>query len=128
VNQNRRIVYINDVGVTINDVDWNECHEDINGNPDPFNITFNVLVNDKNYTISFSNSSLDSQNQRSACHFIGSGATYIQFLKEVETRSELRDKNQFSGDTENVANKVFGAIAQSIYDDMQSHSPDQDED
>ncbi|HQC29688.1 MAG: hypothetical protein V9G21_03180 [Methylotenera sp.] len=125
---NRRIVYINDIGVIINDVDWNDYHEDIKGNPDPFSITFDVLVNDKNYTITFSNPSLDSQNQRSAGPFKGSGASYIQLLREVETRSELRDKNQYSEDTENEANNAFGTIAQSIYNDVQSHSPDQDED
>ncbi len=128
MSKNRRIVYINEIGVIINDVDWNEYHEDINGNSDPFNITFDVLVNDKSYKISFSNLSLDSQNQRSVGHFIGSGASYIQFLKAVETRSELHDKNQYGDDTENAANNVFGAIAQSIYNDVQSHSPDQDED
>ena len=128
MSKNRRIVYINDIGVIINDVDWNEYHEDINGNPNPFNITFDVLVNDKNYKISFSNPFMDSQNQRSAGHFKGSGATYIQFLREVEKLHELRDKNLFSDDTEKMANNVFGAIAQSIYGDLQSHSPDQDED
>jgi len=128
VSKNRRIVYINDIGVIINDVDWNEYHEDLNGNSDPFNITFDVLVNDKNYTFSFCNPSLDSQNQQSTGSFYGSGDSYIQFLREVEKHHELRDKNLFSDDTENVANKVFGAIAQSIYNDVQSHSPDQDED
>ncbi|MGB7814874.1 MAG: hypothetical protein WBL28_00825 [Methylotenera sp.] len=128
MSKNRRIVYINDIAVTINDVDWNESPEDINANPNPFNITFDVLVNDKTYTITFSNPSLDNQNQRSAGTFYGSGASYIQFLREVETRSELRDNNQYSDDTENMANNAFGAIAQSIYDDVQSHSPDQDED
>ncbi|HQC28136.1 MAG TPA: hypothetical protein PK342_02035 [Methylotenera sp.] len=129
MSKNRRIVYINNVGVIINDVDWNEYHEDINDNANPFNITFDVLLNDKNYKISFSNLSLNNQNQnkRSASHFIGNGASYIQFMKDVETSSELRDKNQFSDSTEKIANNVFGAIAQSIYNDVQSHSPDQDE-
>lgn len=120
MSKSRRIVYINDIGVIINDVDWND-------NPNLFNITFDVLINDKNYTITFSNPSLDSQNQQSTDSFKGSGASYIQFLREVEKRIELRDKNQYSDNTENAANKVFGAIAQSIYDDVQSHSPDQDE-
>jgi hypothetical protein len=125
VSKQRRIIYINDIGITINDVDWNE---NPNESPNQFNINFDVLVNDKNFTINFGNPTLDGQNQQPLDSFKGYGISYIQFLKEVEKRIELRDSDQYSSDTEREANKVFGTIAQSIYNDMQSHSPDQDED
>jgi hypothetical protein len=78
--------------------------------------------------MTFSNTSLNSQNQQLRDSFSGSGASYIQFLRAVETSSELCDKNQYSDVTEKMTNNVFGAIAQSIYNDVRSHSPDQDED
>lgn len=125
MSKNRRIVYINDMSVTINDVDWNGS---LNGSPNQFNINFDVLVNDRSFIINFGSPSLDSQNQTTSTSFKGYGDSYIQFLKEVEKRSELRDTDQYSSETESEANKAFGDIAQSIYEDVQSHSPDQDED
>jgi hypothetical protein len=48
-------------------------------------------------------------------------------LKAAENNDQLRDKKQFSDDTKNAADEVIGAIAQSVYIHVQSHSPDQDE-
>ena len=127
MNKNGRIVYINGISIIITDMDYCEYHNICHGTPDRLNITFDMSVCDKHYSIDFSNDSLDSPNQHSANTFKGSGDSYIQFLKVVETNPELRDKNQYSDDTKNAANNIIGAIAQSIYDHVRSHSPDQDE-
>ena len=127
MGKNGRTVYINDISVIINDMDYGEYNDSVNGAHGKLNITFDVLVNDKLYLINFSNDPLYSENQHTLYAFKGSGDSYIQFLKEVETNPEFRDKNQYSEDTENAANNIIGSIAQSIYYDVISHSPDQDE-
>ncbi len=92
-----------------------------------FNITFNVAVTNKVFVINFSNERLSSQNQYLADSFIGTGEAYSAFLSEIENIAELRDKKEYSEETKNAANAVIGAIAQSVYGHVQSHSPDQDE-
>lgn len=106
-------------------------YDDINNSnitsPTRFNITFNVTVNNQFFVINFSNERLSSDSSYVADTFIGIGDAYSDFLKEVESNIQLQDKNQFSDETKNAANDVIGAIAQSVYLHVQSHSPDQDE-
>ncbi len=124
VKKNGRIVYINGIGVIITDMDYGEYHDIFNGAPGRLNITFDMSVCDKPYSIDFSNDSPDSPNQHSAGTFKGSGDSFIQFLKVVETNPELRDKNQYSNDTKNAANNIIGAIAQSIYEHVGTYEND----
>lgn len=123
MNKNGRIVSINGVSITITDMDYGELKASNVDTPNVFNISFNVTVNDKCFLITFSNGAPDNQNQAVSDTFIGIGDSCIQFLKEVESSPEYRHGNG----AESVANKVIGAIAQSVYNDVQSHSPDQDE-
>ncbi len=92
-----------------------------------FNITFDVTVNSQLFVVNFSNQRLSNQNQYIADTFIGSGESYTRFLLEVESNAELQNKKQYSDQTKNAANEVIGAIAESVYIHVQSHSPDQDE-
>ena len=98
-----------------------------NAVPSNFDITFTVTVNNKEFAINFNNERLSNHNQYLPDTFIGSGEAYNLFLNEVESNPALRNKNQYSDDTFNAANAEIGAIAQSVYLHVQSHSPDQDE-
>ena len=122
-----RIVCINGVDVTVTGMDYDYPNHKVNFAENKFNIIFNVCIESQLFVINFSNERLSSQNQYLAKEFIGNGDSYNQFLIELESSSQLRDKKQYSKDTENTANEVIGAIAQSVYLHVQSHSPDQDE-
>ncbi len=108
-------------------MDYNYVNNKDNVASSKFNITFDAIVNSKLFVISFSNAELSGQNHYLADTFIGTGDSYSQFLIEVERNTKLKDKNLYSDDTKNTANEVVGAIAQSVYIHVQSHSPDQDE-
>lgn len=123
LKKNGRIVKINGTSVTITDMDYDVAYASVNSAPNIFTIAFEVIVNNKYFLIDFSNGPLESQSPYLPSDFKGKGASYIQFLKEVESSPE----NQVSGNTESAANNIIGAIAQSVYYDVASHSPDQDE-
>lgn len=118
---------INGTDVTITGMDYDFPMNDTIAVPSKFDITFTATVNNKEFVINFNNERLSKQNQYLADTFIGHGVAYNQFLKEVESNPVLRDKNEYSDDTVNAANTEIGAIAQSVYLHVQSHSPDQDE-
>jgi hypothetical protein len=122
-----RLVSINGTDVTITDMDYNYPNDTDNVKQKKFNITFTVNVNNQVFVINFSNERLSEQTQYISDTFIGTGDTYHDFLKAAENNDQLRDKKQFSDDTKNAADEVIGAIAQSVYIHVQSHSPDQDE-
>lgn len=127
MRKNGRLVCINSTDVTITGMDYNYVNNKDNVASSKFNITFDAIVNSKLFVISFSNAELSGQNHYLADTFIGTGDSYSQFLIEVERNTKLKDKNLYSDDTKNTANEVVGAIAQSVYIHVQSHSPDQDE-
>lgn len=122
-----RLVRINSTDVTITDMDYDYINDSEIVRASKFNITFNVTVNKKSFVINFSNERISSESYYLADTFIGTGDAYNQFLSELESNIQLQDKNQFSDETEDAANEVIGAIAQSVYIHVQSHSPDQDE-
>jgi hypothetical protein len=122
-----RLVCINGTDVTITGMDYDYAGNNENIVPSKFNISFDVTVNSKLFVINFSNERLSDQNEYLADTFIGTGDSYNAFLRAVESDSQLHDKNQYSDDTEKAANEMIGAIAQSVYLHVQSHSPDQDE-
>lgn len=127
LKRNGRLVSINGRDVTVTGMDYDLPSIDTNAAPGKFDITFTVTVNDKEFTINFNNEHPSKRNEYLTDAFIGSGEAYDQFLKEVESNPALRNKNQYSDDTVNAANAEIGAIAQSVYLHVQSHSPDQDE-
>lgn len=127
LKKNGRLVCINGTNVTITGMDYDYPNDKDNNALNKFNITFNVTVNNQFFVIDFSNERISDQNQYIADTFIGTSDSYSQFLREVESNTQLQVKNQFSDDTQNAANEVIGAIAQSVYTHVQSHSPDQDE-
>ncbi len=127
MKNNGRLVSINGAEVIITGMDYDFPIFDTNTVPSKFDIMFNATVNNKEFAINFNNERLSKQNQYIADTFMGSGEAYNQFLKEVESNPALRNKNQFSDDTLKAANAEIGAIAQSVYLHVQSHSPDQDE-
>lgn len=120
MNSHGRILNINGVEVTITDMEYDGFNGRISK---VFDISFNVMVNDKEFVIQFSNHSIENQTQLIPAEFKGSGETYRQFLQAVASSPEY----QTSTNTEQVANEMIGAIAQSVYYDVRSHSPDQDE-
>lgn len=122
-----RLVYINNTEVAITGMDYNYADNNQNIGPSKFNITFDVTVNNRSFTINFSNERLSDENEYLADTFIGTGDNYFHFLKAIESNAAVKENNQYSDITKNEANKVIGAIAQSVYIDLQSHSPDQDE-
>lgn len=129
LKNNGRLVLINGIEVTITDVDYDYTNTSASGSAGSgkFNITFNVTVNNKVFVIHFSNERSSSESSYLADTFIGNGDSYSSFLTEAESNSQLRDATTFSDETNNAANKVIGAVAQSFYDDVRSHSSDQDE-
>lgn len=127
MGKNGRFIDINGTEVTITGMDYDYFDNSENVRPRKFNITFDATVNNAFFIINFSNERLSDKDNYLADFFIGTGEAYIQFLKEVESNANLKDKKQYSDDTRDEANKVIGAIAQSVYIDLQSHSPDQDE-
>jgi hypothetical protein len=120
MNSHGRILNINGVEVTITDMEYDGFNGRISK---VFDISFNVMVNDKEFVIQFSNHSIENQTQLIPAEFKGSGEAYRQFLQAVASSPEY----QTSTNTEQVANEMIGAIAQSVYYDVRSHSPDQDE-
>lgn len=120
MNNHGRILNINGVEVTITDMEYDGFNGRISN---VFDISFNVIVNDKEFVIQFSNHSIENQTQLIPAEFKGSGEAYRQFLQAVASSPEY----QTSTNTEQVANEMIGAIAQSVYYDVRSHSPDQDE-
>lgn len=127
LKKNGRLVCINGTDVTISGMDYDYPNNKNDIGQSKFNITFDVTVNNQFFVIYFSNERLSSQHQYLADTFIGSGDAFSAFLREVESNAKLRDKKQYSDKTEQSANEVIGAIAQSVYMHVQSHSPDQDE-
>jgi hypothetical protein len=120
MNSHGRILNINGVEVTITDMEYDGFNGRISK---VFDISFNVMVNDKEFVIQFGNHSIENQTQLIPAEFKGSGEAYRQFLQAVASSPEY----QTSTNTEQVANEMIGAIAQSVYYDVRSHSPDQDE-
>jgi hypothetical protein len=120
MNSHGRILNINGVEVTITDMEYDGFNGRISK---VFDISFNVMVNDKEFVIQFGNHSIENQTQLIPAEFKGSGEAYRQFLQAVVSSPEY----QTSTNTEQVANEMIGAIAQSVYYDVRSHSPDQDE-
>lgn len=127
LKKNGRLVSINGTDVTITGMDYDYPNDENNIVQSKFNITFDATVNNQFFVIHFSNERISSQHQYLADTFIGTGDAFSAFLREVESNAELRDKKQYSDETKHTANEVIGAIAQSVYMHVQSHSPDQDE-
>jgi hypothetical protein len=127
LKKNGRLVSINGTDVTVTGMDYDYPNGNNHIARSKFDITFDVTVNNQFFVIPFSNERFSNQNQYLADAFVGTGETFSAFLKEVESNAELKDKMQYSDATENAANEVIGAIAQSVYMHVQSHSPDQDE-
>jgi hypothetical protein len=127
LKKNGRPVSINGIDVTITAMDYDYPSNMHNVRQQKFDITFDVNVNNLAFAINFSNERLSNQNQYLVDTFIGIGEAYNEFLKQVESNPELRNKSQYSDDTINAANTEIGAIAQSVYMHVVSHSPDQDE-
>jgi hypothetical protein len=127
LKKNGRLVSINGTDVTVTGMDYDYPNGNHHIARSKFDITFDVTVNNQFFVIPFSNERFSYQNQYLADAFVGTGETFNAFLIEVESNAELRNKKQYSDATENAANEVIGAIAQSVYMHVQSHSPDQDE-
>ena len=127
MKKNVRLVCINGINVTITGLDFDYPKFNDNVAQSKFNVTFNATLNNQAFVFTFSNERLPSKNQYFGDTFIGTGESYSQFLREVESNSKLQEKKQYSDNTENTANKVIGEIAQSVYIHVQAHSPDQDE-
>lgn len=126
MKKNGRLVCINGTNVTITGMDYDYADVKDILSETKFNITFNVSVNNKIFVLNFTNEIVSNQNNYSDT-FIGNSDSFKSFLIEVENNSQLKENNLFSDDTQNAANEVIGAIAQSVYSHVKSHSPDQDE-
>ena len=120
MNSRGRVLNINGVDVTITDMEYDGFNGRVSN---VFDISFNVMVNDKEFLIQFSNHSIENQLSSAPAEFKGSGEAYRDFLQAVAASPEY----QKSTDAEQVVNDTIGAIAQSVYYDVRSHSPDQDE-
>jgi hypothetical protein len=127
LKKNGRLVCINDTDVTITNMDYDHPNDKDNAAQSKFNIAFNVTINNQLFVINFSNERVSDQNQYIADTFLGTRDSFSSFLRKVESNTQLQEKTQFSDDTKNAVNEVIGAIAQSVYIHVQSHSPDQDE-
>jgi len=120
MNSRGRVLNINGVDVTITDMEY----DGFNGRAsNVFDISFNVLIKNQEFVIQFSNDSVENQPSSAPAEFKGRGEAYRDFLQAIVTSSEYRSTT----DTEQVVNETIGAIAQSVYYDVSSHSPDQDE-
>jgi hypothetical protein len=120
MNTHGRDININGATVTITDMDYKGFNDRIS---DVFKITFKVQTNGKQFLIDFSNAPLENQNPSTPAEFKGSGETYMQFLQELSSAPNY----EASKSAEDAANSIIGDIAQSVYYDVRSHSPDQDE-
>ncbi|MFA6040668.1 MAG: hypothetical protein WC733_04130 [Methylophilus sp.] len=120
MNTHGRDININGATVTITDMDYKGFNDRIS---DVFKITFTVQTNGKQFLIDFSNAPLENQNPSTPAEFKGNGQTYMQFLQELNSAPNYA----VSKSAEDAANSIIGAIAQSVYYDVRSHSPDQDE-
>lgn len=127
MKKNGRLVCINGTDVRITGMDYDYLGDKRNSAPSKFNITFDVFVHEQFFTITFTNERLSAQGHFLADTFIGTGEAYNQFLQQVESNPQLKEINQYSDETNQVADTVIGEIAQSVYIHEQSHSPDQDE-
>lgn len=127
--KNGRVVEINGIEIVIKDANWTDSLDDENSDSKIFSVSFQVHLTDKQFWIQFDTTlNDDKQKSHAGMRFKGVGAAYDEFIKALETSTESLVKNQHAKETEALVNDKLGKIAKSIYDDVQSHSPDQDED
>ncbi|MCB5185699.1 hypothetical protein LG201_10850 [Methylobacillus gramineus] len=120
MTQHGKAISIQGVNAIIRDMDYGESREDTNAVPH-FNIRFDLELNEKLYSITY------SRPVQADDHFAVSGDDYEPLLQALEPDQALTAKNQYSALTEQALHAELLPIAESVYEDIEYHSPDQDE-
>ncbi|MCB5189063.1 hypothetical protein LG200_13725 [Methylobacillus caricis] len=120
MTQHGKAISIQGINAVIVDMDYGESRED-SGAALHFNIRFDIELYQKLYSISYSRPvQVDD-------HFSVSGDDYETLLQALEPDQVLTAKNQYSALTEQALHAELLPIAESVYEDIEYHSPDQDE-
>lgn len=86
-----------------------------------FNIRFDLELRQVQYSLSYSKPiELDE-------HFSVSGDDYEPLLRALEADAALTAQDQYSAATEQGLHEALLPIAESVFEDVAYHSPDQDE-
>lgn len=86
-----------------------------------FNIRFDLELRQVQYSLSYGKSvGVDE-------HFGVSGDDYEPLLRALESDAALTAKDEYSALTEQGLHEALLPIAESVYNDVAYHSPDQDE-
>ncbi|SNR81393.1 hypothetical protein SAMN05192560_1240 [Methylobacillus rhizosphaerae] len=120
MTQHGKIISIQDVDVVLLDFDYGESKENETAIP-YFNIRFDLELHQRRYSLTY-NKPVGSDD-----HFSISGDDYEPLLKALETAPALTAQQQYSLETEQALHEALLPIAESVYEDVEFHSPDQDE-
>ena len=120
MTQRGKAINIQGVNAVLLDFDYGESRENDAAAP-YFNIRFDLELHQQQYSVTYSKP-IGSED-----HFAVSGADYEPLLRALETDASLGAQQQYSLMTEQALHEVLLPVAESVYDDVAFHSPDQDE-
>lgn len=120
MTQHGKTINIQGVAAQLLDMDYSISTAETATSPH-FNIRFDLELRQIQYSLSYGKAvDIDE-------HFGVSGDDYEPLLRALETDAALTAQNQYSAATEQALHEALLPIAESVYDDVAYHSPDQDE-
>ncbi|MCB5190998.1 hypothetical protein LG198_09695 [Methylobacillus arboreus] len=120
MTQHGKAISIQGVNAILLDIDYGESQENDAATP-YFNIRFDLELHQQQYSLTY------SKPVGSDDHFSVSGHDYEPLLQALETDPGLTAQQQYSVITEQALHEALLPIAESVYEDVEFHSPDQDE-
>lgn len=120
VTQHGKAISIQGVNAILLDIDYGESRENDAATP-YFNIRFDIELRQRQYSLTY------GKPVGSDDHFGVSGDDYEPLLQALEPDPALTAQRQYSVMTEQALHEALLPIAESVYEDFEYHSPDQDE-
>lgn len=120
MTQHGKTINIQGVAALVLDMDYSISTTEP-GTAPHFNIRFDLELRQIQYSLTYGKSvGVDE-------HFAVAGDDYEPLLRALETDAALTAQNQYSAATEQALHEALLPIAESVYEDVAYHSPDQDE-
>lgn len=120
VTQHGKAISIQGVNVILFDIDYGESRDNDAAIPH-FNIRFDLELGQQQFSLVYSKPVGSDE------HFGVSGDDYEPLLRALEIDPALTAQQQYSVITEQALHEALLPIAESVYEDIEFHSPDQDE-
>ncbi|MPS47420.1 hypothetical protein [Methylobacillus sp.] len=120
MTQHGKAISIQGVSAILLDIDYGESREN-DAATTYFNIRFDLELRQRQYSLTY------SKPVGSDDHFGVSGDDYEPLLQALEPDPDLTALHQYSVMTEQALHEVLLPMAESVYEDVEHHSPDQDE-